>query len=291
MTGFARAAGQFGDTGWTWEIKSVNARSLDMRFRVPPGLDHLEVQARSALGAEIKRGNVTIQLNLSRPAGPPALAVNEAFLDQLIVLAARYKGRVADEAPRFDSLLAVRGVVEAVEQPAEAAEEAERRDAGLLAGFRDCVKRLRAAREEEGARLAATLDGILREIADQVHAAGSCASAQPEAIATKLKEQLSVLLGATPQLTADRLVQEAALLATKADVREELDRLDAHIKAARRMLGEGGAIGRQFDFLCQEFNREANTLCSKAADMELTNIGLKLKSAIEGLREQVQNIE
>lgn len=291
MTGFARIEGEEAGEAFIWELKSVNARAFDARFRLPPGLDAIEAVARTEIAKRVKRGNVSAQLTVSRPAGGQALAVNEAFLDQLLGLHGRYAGRVAAEPPRLDALLAVRGVVEPVEGARETPEAAERRQASYLAGLARAVAKLATARLEEGAQLGAVLASLLAEI-DALHArAASSAGAQPGAVLARLKAQMASLLDATPALSEERLAQEAAVLAAKADVREELDRLSAHLAAARALLAKGGAIGRELDFLCQELNREANTLCSKASEMDLTDIGLKLKAAIERLREQVQNIE
>ncbi|MHB1217969.1 MAG: YicC/YloC family endoribonuclease [Alphaproteobacteria bacterium] len=291
MTGFARHSGHLGAARWIWELKSVNGRSLELRFRLPPGLDHLETAARAALARHLRRGNVTVQLTLERVESGQRVVVNEAVLDQLLAVQARYAGRV-DAAPlRLDALFAVRGVVDVVEMAPEASEEMERRDGAILASLDETVEGLTQMRVREGARLAAVIEMLLAEIATLRDAAAQTAAARPEAVKARLKAQVAELLEASRALPEDRLVQEAALLATKADIREELDRLDAHISAARDLMAKDGAVGRQLDFLCQEFNREANTLCSKSGDVELTSIGLKLKAAAEQLREQIQNIE
>lgn len=291
MTGFARHSGHLGPARWIWELKSVNGRSLELRFRLPPGLDHLETPARAALAKHLKRGNVTVQLTLERAESGQRVSINEQVLDQLLAVRERYAGKV-DTAPlRLDALFAVRGVVDVVETASVASEEIERRDAAILASLNDAAVELTQMRAQEGARLGSVIDSLLHEIATLRTAAAGAAAARPEAIKTRLKAQLAELLDASRALPEDRLVQEAALLATKADIREELDRLDAHISAARELMAKDGAVGRQLDFLCQEFNREANTLCSKSGDVDLTAIGLKLKAAVEQLREQIQNIE
>jgi uncharacterized protein (TIGR00255 family) len=291
MTGFARVAGDDAGEGFVWELKSVNARAFDARFRLPTGLDALEAPARTEIARRVKRGNVSAQLTLARAGVAPGLAVNEAFLDQLIALHGRYKGRVSLEPPRLDTLLTVRGVVEPLDGSVETPEAIERRHVAYLAGLANAVARLVEVRQEEGARLSSVMSGLLSEI-EALHAsAQASAGAQPAALLERLKAQLAPLLEAAPSISEERFAQEAAVLASKADIREELDRLKAHLAAARMLLAKGGAIGRELDFLCQEFNREANTLCSKAGEMALTEIGLKLKAAIERLREQVQNIE
>jgi uncharacterized protein (TIGR00255 family) len=290
MTGFARAEGQHDGLGWAWELKSVNGRGLDIRTRAPQGFEGLEPLARQKLGEALKRGNVNVSLIVERRAGEAGIRINRAVLDQVLALQAELAGRVDAAPPRLESLLAVRGVVEAGE--ADADEEARAaRDADILAGLEQAVQALVASRLEEGARLAAMLTGHLDRIEALTGQARALGSVQPEALKARLRQQVLELLDASPALNEDRLAQEAALLATKADIREELDRLTAHIAAARELMQAGSQIGRRFDFLCQEFNREANTLCSKSGDTELTRIGLELKAVIDQLKEQVQNVE
>jgi uncharacterized protein (TIGR00255 family) len=290
MTGFARAEGQMGVYGWSWELKSVNAKGLDMRVRLPPGMDALEGPVRERIAAKLKRGNVSATLTVARAPGTERVVVNEAALEAMLALPAKYAGRIDPAPPRLDALLAVRGIVEVVEAP-DSEEERNRRDAAILATIEAALERLGAARRAEGARLAALLHGQLDEIGRLVAAAQGSAGARPEKLRARLEEQLKQLLESRPPLPEDRLAQEAALLATRGDVREELDRLRAHCAAAAEMLAKPGAVGRQLDFLAQEFNREANTLCSKSADVELTRIGLDLKAAIDQFREQIQNVE
>lgn len=290
MTGFARAEGQHDGLGWAWELKSVNGRGLDIRTRVPQGFESLEPLARQKLGEALKRGNVNVSLIVERRAGEAGIRINRAVLDQVLALQAELAGRVDAAPPRLESLLAVRGVVEAGEEDTD--EEARAaRDADILAGLEQAVKAMVVSRLEEGARLAAILTGHLDRIEELTTQAKALGSVQPEALKARLRQQVLELLDASPSLNEDRLAQEAALLATKADIREELDRLAAHIAAARELMQAGSQIGRRFDFLCQEFNREANTLCSKSGDTELTRIGLELKAVIDQLKEQVQNVE
>jgi uncharacterized protein (TIGR00255 family) len=292
MTGFARAEGSHDGIGWAWEIKSVNGKSLDLRVRVPNGYDLLEPALRTSLAQRLRRGSVSATLSLQRAAGSgPAIRVNQAALDQIMAVVADLEGRTGAAAPRLDGILALRGVLETSDEEVETAEQRDRRSAAILAGWEVALAQLAEMREAEGARLAAVLGQQLAEIAALVAAAADCAATQPAALRARLRALVQTLLDASPALPEERLAQEAALLVARADVREELDRLKAHLGAADDLMREGAAVGRRFDFLCQEFNREANTLCSKSADVELTRTGLALKAAIEQLREQVQNIE
>jgi len=290
MTGFARAVGHDEATSWTWEVKSVNGRSLDLRFRLPVGYDRLEAQARGLAIQRLKRGSLTASLILNRVSGGTGWRINRDLIDQLLSLHEDFASRIAPSTPRLDTILTVRGVVDQIEDEADEA-TAERRTGDIMTGFLKALDSLIAARTSEGARLAEVLAAQLDEIARLTAAAESLAVLRPEAIKARIKEQLAALMDAEPNLPEDRLVQELALIAAKADVREELDRLKAHITAARELLASDDAIGRRLDFLCQEFNREANTLCSKASDVALTRRGLDLKAVIEQFREQVQNVE
>jgi uncharacterized protein (TIGR00255 family) len=291
MTGFARSEGSEEGLAWAWEVKSVNGKGLDLRLRLPPGYDALEPPLRQALGARLKRGNVAATLNLEKRAGAAALRINREVLSQVMALVAEIGHEVEAAPPRLDGLLAIRGVIEGAEEEAPTAEQRERRLKAMLASAETALDRLAEMREAEGARLREVLERRLDEIAALVREAEGTAGAQPEAIKARLKILVATLLETGASFAEDRLAQEAALLVGRADVREELDRLEAHIAAARDLLAEGTGIGRRLDFLCQEFNREANTLCSKSADLDLTRIGLALKSSIEQLREQVQNVE
>ena len=290
MTGFARAEGAAGEGRWVWEAKSVNGRNLDIRCRVPAGFDLLEPLARVAVAERCRRGNVTVSLTLTGGSSAAGLRINRAALDQLLGLADELGARPNLAPARLDGLLAIRGVVEPIE-----AVESEQAQAARLDGMKSVLDatldQLVLMRQREGARLLVLIVGHLDEIDRLAAAAGLTAAAQPAALKARLGEQAKALLEGLPALSEERLAQEIALLAGKADVREELDRLGAHIGEARALLDAGGAIGRKLDFLCQELNREANTLCSKSADMKLTNLGLQLKAAVEQLREQVQNVE
>ncbi len=288
MTGFARVQGEAHEIAWTWEVKSVNGRSLDLRLRLAPGFDALEPELRAAFVRRLRRGNVSANLLVTRTA-PMALRINRQALGQLVSLIGELSGEIEAAPPRLDGLLALRGVIETVEDEDAAVAEARRRE--VLAGWPVALDRLVAARAEEGARIAQLLAAQLDEMGALVAAAEDSAAAQPGMILERLRTVLAGLAENTPPLPEERIAQEVALLAARADIREELARLRAHLEQAGELLDEGEAIGRRLDFLCQELNREANTLCSKSAALELTRIGLGLKAAIEQLREQVQNIE
>ncbi len=291
MTGFARAEGRDDSLHWIWELKSVNGRTLDLRCRLPSGMDGLEPIARAAVAEKLKRGNVSISLTLMRGSKPPKVRINREVLHELLAVVRELEGKVEAAPPRLDGLLAVRGVVDVMEEEEEDEAVRQARQARIAATLADALDALRRMRAAEGARLATMVATHLAEIEKLRDAAATTAAAQPAALRERLKAQLAVLLDSAPALPEERLAQEAALLIAKGDVREELDRLAAHVAAARELMAEDGAIGRKLDFLCQEFNREANTLCSKSTDVELTRIGLALKAAIEQLREQIQNIE
>ena len=289
MTGFARASGSDGAAGWSWEAKSVNGRALDVRCRLPQGLERLDPAVRSAASARLRRGNVTVGLRLSQAPDAAAMRVNRAWLDQLIALASEYRGRDDIAPPRLDGLLALRGVIETAES-ADDAEDA-RDDGAMLATLDVALADLVRERQAEGTALAATLTDRIEEIAGLTRQAEALAPTRQEALGTRLREQVAALTGAGAPVPEDRLASELALLAVKIDVTEEIDRLKSHCAAATRHLREGGAVGRKLDFLAQEFNREANTLCSKASHAALTEVGLALKAAIDQFREQAQNVE
>jgi len=288
MTGFARADGVAGGFAWAWELRSVNGRGLELRFRLGNGTEALEPALKEAAGKVLKRGNVTANLSLKREETVARVSVDPAALEQALQLATELAARIPGApAPRAEALLGLPGVMRAA-APEEAVAPPMTE---VQTGFAEALAGLVAARNAEGARLEAVLRGQLAEIADLRGQAEILAADQPAAHKARLMENLRSLLEESPGLPEERIAQEVALLAARSDVREELDRLASHIAAAEALLAEGVAIGRRFDFLVQEFNREANTLCSKSSSTALTAVGLKLKAAIEQMREQVQNIE
>ncbi len=290
MTGFARVEGGHGAHHWAWELRSVNGRGLDLRIRVPSGLEALEAEARKRAAARFKRGNLQIGLQISRSGGTATLSVNQEALDQVLAVLEPLRGRLPDApAPALEGILSLRGILDLQERE-ETEEERAARMAALVTSLDAALDALQVARAEEGRSIARILEGQIDTIDRLVADATACAAVQPERLRERLRTQIAALLG-DQTLSEDRLYQEAAVLMTKADITEELDRLKAHTQAARELLGETGAVGRRFDFLTQEFNREANTLCSKSSDLALTRIGLDLKVVIDQLREQVQNVE
>jgi uncharacterized protein (TIGR00255 family) len=290
MTGFARSTGTWRDTSWVWELKSVNGKALDLRFRLPTGFDQIETAARNAAALVMKRGNVQISLAVQSRDSENGLKINTELLDRLAAAAEALRDRLGSAPIQAENLLALRGVLETGEQIISE-EDMQQRDAALLGSFEQAVKELAAARYDEGARLGEVLDVQLQRIADLTEAARANPSRSVEAIRKRLAEQVAKLLEQSDSFDPQRLHQEAILLATRADIQEELDRLQSHITAARALMASKEPVGRKFDFLAQEFNREANTLCSKANDPSLTAVGLDLKTTIDQLREQVQNIE
>ncbi len=290
MTGFARAEGAEGDWRWTWELKSVNGRNLEIRFRLPPGHDWIEGEARQVLQRALARGSVYANLGAAREAGSSELRVNEEALAQILPVLEDLKTKTGVAPATADGILALRGILE-VSEPDEDEAARAARGAAMLGSLKEAAAALKAARAAEGAKIGEILGGQIERIEALTKDAGKCAAARPEALRERIKTQAEALLGAGKDLSEERLHQELALLAVKADVREEIDRLNAHVTAARELLGSGEPVGRRLDFLAQEFNREANTLCSKAGDIELTRIGLDLKAVIDQMREQVQNLE
>jgi uncharacterized protein (TIGR00255 family) len=289
MTGFATASGTGDGLHWTWEIKSVNGKVLDMRFRLPTGFEALEAPARTVLAQHLKRGNLQVNFSLTGHVASQKMVVNEAALEQVLVIAERLRDRVGGMPLSAEALLGLRGVVET--EDASPADLLETLGAAVLATLGQAAQALQRARAEEGERLSAVIAAQVDRIAALTQAARANPARSVEAIKARLAEQVSRLLEASSSLDHDRLHQEAILLATRADIQEEIDRLEGHIEAARVLLASTEPAGRKFDFLAQEFNREANTLCSKSIDKSLTNTGLDLKTTIDQMREQVQNIE
>ena len=289
MTGFARADGALGRWTWAVEARSVNGRTLEARFRGPSGFEGLERVARDGAQARFGRGQIQISLQVRREETTGALRVNTVLLDELIVVCDRYRTRAGLGEPRLDGLLAVRGVVETAEET-ETPEARAELEAAMGQTVIQALDRLKEARAGEGAALAPVLSGQVDRIAQLVAQAETEAAAQIVAIRERFTRRMAELIP-DPKPLEERIVAEAAMLAGKADVREELDRLAAHIAQARELLTGDAAAGRRLDFLTQEFMRETNTLCSKSATIPLTGIGLELKAVIEQFREQVQNVE
>ena len=290
MTGYARAGGAVPGISFAVEIKSVNARGLDMRMRLAPGFDALENEIRRRIGKSISRGSITFTLNVDREGEGGRVVINKQALGAVLAALEVLSMQVDAERPRLDGILGLKGVLEQHESPL-AAEEEEALHAAILEAVDKATADLVAARRQEGKHLAAILGERIGEIAALTKAAERHPSRGRDAILERLRQQIRELAAAGAGLSEERLAQEALLLATKADIREEIDRLGAHIAAARQLIAGGGPVGRKLDFLSQEFNREANTLCSKSNAVELTGIGLDLKAVIDQLREQVQNIE
>ncbi|HVV61220.1 MAG TPA: YicC/YloC family endoribonuclease [Pseudolabrys sp.] len=290
MTGFARRHGAVGAYTWAWELKSVNAKGLDLRLRMPNGWDAIEAPVRARGTANLARGTVYANLTAERKGVASTVKVNEPVLAAVVATINDLAKRVHAAPPSLDGILSLKGVIEVTEE-AESEEERRTAEDAIVAGFDAALGEMLAMRQEEGAALGRVLAARLDEIAALAARAEAAPGRKPEAVKARLVEQVTTLLAASQRFDSDRLHQEAILLAAKADIREELDRLAAHVAQARRLIADGGAIGRRLDFLAQELNRESNTLTAKANDVELTNIGLELKSVVEQFREQVQNIE
>ncbi len=289
MTGFARTSGIAEGLSWAWELRSVNGRGLDLKLRLPHGFDALEPRLREAAAGVLSRGNVGAVLTARREE-VRQFGVDQPMLDMLLRLAADTAARIPGAPPpRAELLLALPGVLRATSGEAEGVSEGQRMAA--TEGFVAALQALAAARQAEGGRLGQVLSAQVDQVASLCAEAAVEAALQPQAQRARMLEAISTLLEATPRLPEDRVAQEVALLASRSDVREELDRLASHIAAARALLVEGAAIGRRLDFLVQEFVRECNTLCAKSASTPLTAIGLRLKAVLEQMREQVQNVE
>jgi len=290
MTGFARGQGVTGTYAWSWEIKSVNAKGLDLRFRLPGGWDAIEVPARARAAEKLSRGTVYANLTVTRQGVQPAVKINEPVLAAVLSTLKGLSGKVDAAPPSLDGILSLKGVIE-VSDADEGEEEHRAAESAIIAGFEQALAALTGMRRAEGEVLGRLLSVRLDEISGLAARAETAPGRKPEAIKARLAEQVANLLSASERFDSDRLYQEAILLAAKADIREELDRLSAHVAQAKKLLADGAAVGRKLDFLAQELHRESNTLTAKANDVELTKIGLELKSVVEQFREQVQNLE
>ncbi len=290
MTGFARAEGTSGRYRWVWELRSVNGKGLDVRLRLPPGLEVLEGECRQQLSDVFSRGNLQVSLNVSTLEEKVEAVINKDALDALLALKESLSDRIDPSPLKFDTLLTTRGVVE-FKEPEEDKAAIDGRNLDFLGGLASAVSAMREMREREGKALCEVLLAQVAGIEALTLQVEADPSRTTEEIALRLKRQVETLLGEASGLDRERLYAEAALLAAKSDLREEIDRLKAHVNAARDLLEKGGPIGRKLDFLAQEFNRETNTICSKSNAVAVTNAGLELKVIIDQFREQVQNLE
>jgi uncharacterized protein (TIGR00255 family) len=290
MTGFARSHGASGPYAFEWELKSVNAKGFDLRMRLPPGWDELEAFAKKRAGEVLSRGTVYANLNVKRTNAASTVRVNEDVLASVVKVASLLAGKIDAVAPSVDGLLSIKGVIEIVEPESDEVEDQAAR-AAAAAAFDEALANLVAMRRREGSALGQILIQRMDEIEMLAKRAEAAPGRKPEAIRARLAEQIATLLESSDRFDPDRLTQEALLIAAKADIREELDRIASHVSQVREMIGKGGPVGRRLDFLAQEFNREVNTCCSKSNDIELTNTGLEMKNVVEQFREQVQNLE
>lgn len=290
MTGFARHQGETANCRFVWELRSVNGKSLDLRLRLPQGFEALEQPVRKAAAAALTRGNLQVTLSVSATGAAVEAVINDAALEAVINLVNKLDARIDARKPALDGLLNIKGVLEFRDPQLSDADRAAR-DQTILAGFADALGNLKAMRRSEGAALAKVLGEQIDRIERLTLAVEADPSRSPEAVRARLAEQVANLIDAAAGLDRDRLHMEAALIATKADVREEIDRLKAHVDAARALVQGEAAAGRRLDFLAQEFNRETNTICSKSNAAAVTAIGLDLKVLIDQFREQVQNLE
>jgi len=290
MTGFARSHGASGPYAFEWELKSVNAKGFDLRMRLPPGWDDLEALTKKRASQVLSRGTVYANLNVRRTAAASTIRVNEEVLASIVKVAGTLAGKLDAVAPSIDGLLGIKGVIEVVEPESSEAEDVAAKEAATAA-FEQAITDLVEMRRREGISLGQILSQRMDEIEQLAKKAEAAPGRKPEAIKARLADQIAALLESSDRFDPDRLNQEALLMATKADIREELDRIASHSAQAREMIARGGPVGRRLDFLAQEFNREVNTCCSKSNDVELTNIGLEMKNVVEQFREQVQNLE
>ena len=290
MTGFARASGARAPWVWAWELKAVNSKGLDLRLRVPQAFDRIEAQARTKIAAKLARGACYATLTTQREEAAPDVRINEIVLGKLIDALHRLPADAGVQPASLDGLLAVRGVVEVHEAKEDESAIAEAATA-MLASLDAAIEDIIAMRAREGGALAAVLTQRIDRIAQLTNAAEACPGRKPQAVQARLAQAIAALADTSRALDPARLHQEAIMLAAKADIREELDRLQAHVEAGRELVASDQPVGRKLDFLAQEFGREANTLCSKSNDVDLTRIGMDLRVEIEQFREQVQNIE
>jgi uncharacterized protein (TIGR00255 family) len=290
MTGFARSHGASGPYVFEWELKSVNAKGFDLRVRMPQGWDELEAFAKKRAAELLSRGTVYANLTVKRANALSTVRINEDVLASIVKVAGQLAAKIDAVAPSIDGLLAIKGVIEVVEPESDEEEDKAARTAAAEA-FDKALAELVAMRHREGIALGQILSQRMDEVETLAKKAEAAPGRKPDAIRARLAEQVAALLETSDRFDADRLNQEALLIAARADIREELDRIASHIAQARELISKGGPIGRRLDFLAQEFHREVNTCCSKSNDIELTNTGLEMKNVVEQFREQVQNLE
>jgi uncharacterized protein (TIGR00255 family) len=290
MTGFARSHGASGPYAFEWELKSVNAKGLDVRLRLPPGWDELESFAKKRAAEVLSRGTVYANFNVKRTNALSTIRINEDVLASIVRVAGVLAGKIDAVAPSIDGLLSIKGVIEVVEPETDETEDKAAKDAAAAA-FDQALTQLVEMRQREGTALGQILLQRMDEIEQLAKKAETAPGRKPDAVKARLAEQIAMLLETSDRFDPDRLSQEALLIAAKADIREELDRIASHVAQTREMIAKGGPVGRRLDFLAQEFNREVNTCCSKSNDIELTNTGLEMKNVVEQFREQVQNLE
>ncbi|MEO1198250.1 MAG: YicC/YloC family endoribonuclease [Pseudomonadota bacterium] len=295
MTGFASVSGEWGSEGlryrWRWDLKSVNARGRDVRLRIPGFADGVEADIRKRVSDRLARGSISVTLQLDREQSGTGAAIDVDLFVALAASAREAAERAGLAPPTADGLMMLRGIVQSDSEQGTGDPLEEALLGALLESFDTALAALIEMRQREGAHLH---EVVLDQVSEIEHLTGAIAvlpQRTPDAIGTRLAQQIDDLMARASELDPDRLHQEALLMSQKQDVREEIDRLAAHVAAGRELLAEGGAVGRRLDFLTQELNREANTICSKSGDIELTRIGLSLKAVIDQMREQVQNIE
>lgn len=290
MTGFAHMEGTEGSLQWTWELRSVNGRGLDIRIRIPAGFERIEPDVRKVFSDRFTRGNIQATLTIARDDKTIAASVNQDVLDAVIKAAGHLRKQTDAEPPRIDGLLNIRGVLE-FNDPKPDEKTLKQEQSAILDGLGKTVEALADMRTAEGKKIGEFVGAQIDGIESLARKADADPSTEPENIAARLATQVKMLLDSGVELDEDRLHVEAAILASKADIREEIDRLLVHVEACRTLLADGGAVGRRLDFLAQEFNRESNTICSKSNAASITAVGLDLKVLIDQFREQIQNLE
>ena len=290
MTGFSRSEGLH-DTGkWVWELRSVNNKGLDVRLRLPYGFEAIEVDCKKAVVSAFSRGSIQVSLQFSKEGSENLPTINPAALEAVLNAAAQLQEKIGAAPPTVDGILSIKGILEITEVDLSE-EEIASRNLEVLSGLKVAISELTIARESEGKAIVAVMNDQVSKISALVTTIEADPSRTPEAIRTRLQRQLAPLLEEGNELDPQRLHQEAAYLATKADLREELDRLIAHVVAGQKLLSSNGSAGRKLDFLAQEFNRECNTICSKSNAPSVTGLGLEMKIIVDQLREQTQNLE